>query len=150
LCNVRQRWPDARLVTQAEFGEAWRRKHRDNAALNYAFVQRGTGIGGSESNLEIRWFMNKDFRLALLRDWEKNSPAMVIDFTRYDLAAHEPDDPTPEYPTRNWSLVNRINQKHCRAEDTPIPLATLSVEEQALIRKHYPKLFEQKAYQSHD
>ena len=56
-------------------------------------MQRGTGIGGSEPNLEIRWFMNLDFRLAILRDWQKDEPGKVIDFTRYDLPAREPADP---------------------------------------------------------
>ena len=141
LQNVRLRWPNARLVTQGEFGEAWRRDHPDNQGLDYRFVQRGSGIGGSETNLEIRWFMNTDFRLAILRDWQKNEPGMVIDFTRYDMPAHEPADPTAGHPTRNWSLINRINQEHRRPEDAPVPLNSLSVEEQTLIKKHYPDLF---------
>jgi len=61
--------------------------HPDNAHLDYRFVQQGTGFGCSDANLEIRWFMNRQFRLALLRDWEKSSPETVIDFTRYDLLA---------------------------------------------------------------
>jgi len=28
----------------------------------------------------------KDFRLALLRNWHRSTPEMVIDFTRYDPA----------------------------------------------------------------
>ncbi|MCX6561612.1 MAG: DUF3863 domain-containing protein [Candidatus Aminicenantes bacterium] len=141
LQNVRRRWPDARVVTQGEFGEAWRREHPDNKGLDYRFVQRGTGIGGSEPNLEIRWFMNSAFRLAILRDWQKNDPGRVIDFTRYDLTAHEPEDPSAGNPARNWSLINRINQKHRRPEDAPVPLAALTAEEQALIRKYCPELF---------
>jgi len=31
--------------------------------VDYRFVQRGTGIGGSDADKEIRWFMNRDFRL---------------------------------------------------------------------------------------
>jgi len=141
LENVRRRWPDTRVVTQGEFGEAWRRAHPDNTGLNYRFVQRGTGIGGSDANLEIRWFMNRDFRLALLRDWQKGGPGEVIDFTRYDLPGREPADPSPDHPSRNWSLINRINQKHRRPEDAPVPLAALTAEEQALVRKHCPELF---------
>lgn len=141
LQNVRRRWPDARLVTQGEFGEAWRREHPDNSGLDYRFMQRGTGIGGSEPNLEIRWFMNAAFRLAILRDWQKDEPGKVIDFTRYDLTAHEPADPLAGKPSRNWSLINRINQKHRRPEDAPVPLSALTVEEQTLIRKHCPELF---------
>ncbi|MCX6873754.1 MAG: DUF3863 domain-containing protein [Verrucomicrobia bacterium] len=143
LRNVHQRWPDARVVTQGEFGEAWRREHPDNKGLDYRFVQRGTGIGGSDKNLEIRWFMNTDFRLAILRDWQKDEPGKIIDFTRYDLPAHEPADPTPDKPTRNWSLINRINQKHQRPEDAPVSSSALTQEEQSLIRKHYPELFKQ-------
>jgi len=141
LANVRTRWPDTLAVTQGEFGEAWRRAHPDNGRMDYRFVQRGTGIGGSEPHLEIRWFMNRDFRLAVLRDWQKGGPGEVIDFTRYDLAAREPVDPSPDKPTRNWSLINRINQKHRRPQDAPVPLSALTAEEQALIRKHCPGLF---------
>lgn len=65
--------------------------------------------------------MNKEFRLALLRDWHtKNSPAYVIDFTRYDLQAHEPADPSPEKPAKDWSLINKINQKGLRPQDKPV------------------------------
>jgi hypothetical protein len=66
---------------------------------------------------------------------------MVIDFTRYDLPAREPADPTADTPTRNWSLINRINQKHRRPEDAPVPLKDLTEEEQALIKKRCPELF---------
>jgi hypothetical protein len=103
--------------------------------LDCRFVQRGTGIGCSDANLEIRWFMNRQFRLALLRDWEKSSPETVIDFTRYDRPAHEPQD-----LGRNWSLLGRINQKQTRPQDQPIPLRELTSEEQTLIRQHYPEL----------
>jgi hypothetical protein len=106
LSEVRRRWPQALCVTQGEFGMAWREHFQSNAPLNYRFVSRGSGIHGSEENLEIRWFMNQDFRLALLRDWKANGPELVIDFTRYDLPAAEPLD-----KGRNWSLMNRINQK---------------------------------------
>ncbi|MBO7679483.1 MAG: DUF3864 domain-containing protein, partial [Thermoguttaceae bacterium] len=87
--------------------------------MNYHFVQRGTGIEGthSEPNTEIEWFMNQKFRLALLRDTDKDAEPMVIDLTRYDLPAAEPADPTPDNPVRNWSLVNRIYQKRRRSED---------------------------------
>lgn len=147
LQNVRQRWPDTKVVTQGEFGEAWRRENPDNSKLDYQFVQRGTGIGGSEPNLEIRWFMNRDFRLAILRDWQKDEPGKVIDFTRYDLTAREPADPTAGNPTRNWSLINRINQKHRRPEDAPVPLKDLTEEEQSFIKKRLPGTFQQAGIQ---
>ena len=121
-----------------EFGETWRSEHPNNDDLNYEFVERGTGLGGSDANLEIHWWMNKDFRLASLRDWQKNDEPMIIDFTRYDLPAAEPADPTPNKPTRNWSLVNRINQKHRRPEDKPIPFGNLTEEEKTLVKKYIP------------
>ena len=133
--ETRKRWPESRCVTQGEYGNAWRTAHRDNAAMDYRFVQRGTGIFGSDENLEIRWFMNRDFRLALLRDWKENGPEKAIDFTRYDLKAEEPKD-----KGRNWSLMNRLNQKGIRPQDKPVALKELKGEEQDLIKKHYPEL----------
>ena len=69
-----------------------------------------------------------------------NMPEKVIDFTRYDLPATEPADPEPGKHSRNWSLMNRINQKGTRPQDQPIPLAGLTEEERTLIRSHYPEL----------
>jgi hypothetical protein len=135
LQALRQRWPGALCVTQGEFGLAWREAYKDNAKLDYRFVARGSGFGGSEENLEIRWFMNRDFRLALMRDWKAQGAESVIDFTRYDLTAHE-----PQGQGRNWSLINRINQKGLRQQDKPVPLASLPEQEQALIRRRYPEL----------
>jgi len=66
---------------------------------------------------------------------------MVIDFTRYDLPAKEPADPEPGKHSRNWSLINRINQKGIRPQDQPVALTELTSEEQSLIRRHYPELF---------
>jgi hypothetical protein len=84
--------------------------------------------------------MNKSFRLALLLNWHENSAEMVIDFTRYDLPAREPADPSPDKPVRDWSLMNRINQKRTRPQDKPIPLSELTGEEKSLIAKYYPEL----------
>ena len=61
-------------------------------------------------------------------------------FTRYDLPATEPADPEPGKHSRNWSLMNRINQKGVRPQDQPIPLTGLSEADRALIRSHYPEL----------
>jgi len=86
--------------------------------------------------------MNKSFRLALLRDWHKeSSPAYVIDFTRYDLTAREPKDPSPGKPSKDWSLMNVINQKGLRPQDTPKLLKELKAEDQQLIKKYYPEIF---------
>ncbi len=133
--EVRRRWPDVRAVTEGEFGEAFRAQFADNSRLDYRFVERGSGIDGSDANLEIRWFMNRDFRLALLRDWQRHSPEQVIDFTRYDLPAAE-----PRAITRNWSLLNVLNQKGTRPQDQPRPLSALSADDQALIRRRLPEL----------
>lgn len=139
LSEIRQRWPQTKLITQGEFGEAWRRHYRDNS-FDYRFEERGSGICGSDANLEIRWFMNKEFRLALLRDWKTGGPESVIDFTRYNLAAREPSDPTPGHNARNWSLMNRLNMKQTRPQDTPLPLAHLAKEELDTIARRYPTL----------
>ena len=142
LREIHRRWPDAIVPLLGEFGEAWRRDFPDNSRLNYHFVQRGTGIEGahSEPNTEIEWFMNQKFRLALLRDTDKDAEPMVIDFTRYDITAAEPANPTSDSPVRNWSLVNRINQKRRRSEDQPIPIGELTDEEQELIESVIPSM----------
>ena len=84
--------------------------------------------------------MNQKFRLALLRDTDKDAEPMVIDFTRYDIPAAEPADPAPDAPVRNWSLVNRINQKRRRSEDQPIRIGELTDEERALIEAVIPSI----------
>lgn len=138
--EMRRRWPEAKCVTQGEFGMLWRQQFKNNDRLNYRFVERGSGIGGSDAEMEIRWFMNKDFRLALLRNWRDGSPEKLIDFTRYDLPAREPVDPTPGQHSRNWSLLNRLNQKGVRPQDQPISIGQLNAEEKAIIQWHYPEL----------
>lgn len=132
--SIRKHWPDTKSVTQGEFGLLWR-DHFKNNDFDYRFVERGSGIGGSEDNLEIRWFMNKDFRLALLRDWKEKTEEQVIDFTRYDLKAEEPKE-----QIRNWTLFGTINQKQVRAQDKPRPVNELSDEEKQLILKRLPGL----------
>lgn len=135
LDGIRRRWPNALCLTQGEFGLIWRKQFKDNSDWNYRFVERGSGIGGSDANMEIRWFMNKDFRLATLRDWKANGPERVIDLTRYDLPAHEPKD-----LGRNWSLINRINQKRTRPQDAPVLFKDLPEVDRKLIGVKYPDL----------
>jgi hypothetical protein len=130
-----EEYKELQIGTQGEFGGLWRRHYPDNARLDYRFVQRGTGYGCSDANLELRWFMNRQFRLALLHDWEKSSPETVIDFTRYDLPAREPQE-----PGRNWSLLGRINQKQTRPQDQPCALTALPEDDRALIRSVIPDL----------
>ncbi|MGA7106154.1 MAG: DUF3863 domain-containing protein [Terracidiphilus sp.] len=135
LQAVRDRWPDTQVMTEGEFGLTWRKHNPTNAAVNYRFDARGTGAPGSERELEIQWFMNREFRLALLHDWTNNSPRMVIDFTRYDLKAEE-----PKGLQREWSLMNVLNQKATRPQDKPMRLAQLSADDQRRIFAWYPEL----------
>jgi hypothetical protein len=135
LQATRERWPDTQVITEGAFGMEWRKHTPNNISLNYRFDAKGTGAPGSEANLEIEWFMNRDFRLALLRDWTKNTPPVAIDFTRYDLKAEEPRD-----LQREWSLMNVLNQKGTRPQDKPIPLQQLSPDDQHRIYQRYPQL----------
>ncbi len=135
LETVRERWPDTQVMTEGAFGLEWRKHFADNAKVNYRFDAKGTGAPGSEKNLEIQWFMNRDFRLALLRDWTKNEAPVAIDFTRYDLKAEE-----PRQLQREWSLMNVLNQKGTRPQDKPAPLGKLAPEDQRRILARYPEL----------
>jgi hypothetical protein len=135
LQAIKNRWPDTRVMTEGEFGLEWRKHNPDNRHLNYRFDAKGTGAPGSDKELEIEWFMNRDFRLALLRNWKTGTPPEVIDFTRYDLKTQE-----PQTPQREWSLMNVLNQKGTRPQDKPIPFAKLSANDQRLILTHYPAL----------
>lgn len=135
LQAVRERWPDTQVITEGAFGMEWRKHTPNNNQLDYRFVEKGTGAPGSEKELEIQWFMNREFRLGLLRNWETESPEMVIDFTRYDLPAHE-----PQGLQREWSLMNVLNQKGTRPQDKPVRLGQLSIEDQRRIYARYPEL----------
>jgi hypothetical protein len=135
LETAQERWPDVQVTTEGAFGLEWRRHNRDNSRLNYRFDEKGTGAPGSEKELEIEWFMNREFRLALLRNWETNAPAMAIDFTRYDLKTEE-----PKGLQREWSLMNVLNQKGTRPQDKPVRLGELSAADQRRIFAMYPEL----------
>jgi len=132
---VRERWPDTQVITEGEFGMVWRKHAPDNATLNYRFDARGTGAPGSEKELEIQWFMNNEFRLALLRDWTHDSLPLAIDFTRYDLKAEEPHN-----LRREWSLMNVLNQKGTRPQDKPRRLREFMPEDQHRVYARYPEL----------
>lgn len=136
LNEIKRRWPDVRFITQGEFGLLWRKHYKENT-FDYRFEQKGSGIGGSDVNMQIRWFMNKDFRLALMKDWQKNRNEYVIDFTGYNEKAEE-----PAIMTRKWSLLGEINQKQSRPQDKPKAIDQLSGEAISLIKKHYPYLLE--------
>jgi len=135
LQAIRDRWPDTQVITEGGFGLEWRKHNPDNSKLNYRFDAKGTGAPGSEKELEIRWYMNQEFRLALLNNWVTNSPHMAIDFTRYDLPTHE-----PRGLQREWSLMNVLNQKGTRLQDKPLRLRDLTPEDQRLIYARYPDL----------
>jgi hypothetical protein len=135
LQAVRERWPETRVLTEGAFGLEWRKHTPNNAGLNYRFDEKGTGAPGSEKELEIQWFMNREFRLALLRNWKKGDSPVAIDFTRYDLKARE-----PQTLQREWSLMNVLNQKSTRAQDQPVRLGQLSAEDQHRIFARYPEL----------
>ncbi len=137
LQAIKSRWPDTRVMTEGEFGLEWRRHNPSNAHLDYRFDAKGTGVkgAGSEPELEIQWFMNKDFRLALLRNWQTGEAPRVIDFTRYDLKAEE-----PQGLQREWSLMNVLNQKGTRPEDKPIPFSQLTADDRHRILARYPEL----------
>ncbi len=136
LNEIKREFPDTKFITQGEFGLLWREHYKDNS-FNYRFEEKGSGIGGSDSNLKMYWFMNKDFRLALTKDWQKNwEKEYVIDFTNYNQKAQEPND-----MTRKWSLMGEMNQKGTRPQDKPKLIHELSPEAKSLIEKHYPYLF---------
>lgn len=135
LQAVRERWPDTRVMTEGEFGLEWRKHFADSANLNYRFDAKGTGAPGSEKNLELNWYMNREFRLALLRDWTKDEAPKAIDFTRYDLKAEE-----PRPLQREWSLINVLNQKGTRPQDKPTPLGQLPADDRKRIFARYPDL----------
>ena len=135
LQAIRDRWPDTQVITEGEFGLEWRKHNPNNTKLNYRFDAKGTGAPGSERELEIRWYMNQELRLALLHNWMTDSPWMAIDFTRYDLPAHE-----PQGLQREWSLMNVLNQKETRPQDRPMRVGQLPEEDQRMIFGRYPEL----------
>jgi hypothetical protein len=129
LQEIRNRWPEVKFITQGEFGLLWRSEYKENN-FDYRFYEKGSGIGGSDADKEIYWYMNKSFRLAILKDLNTQKE-QIIDFTRYDVKAQEPKSGS----TRNWTLFGDINQKQTRKQDAPISKNQLSEEQKALILK---------------
>jgi hypothetical protein len=137
LAAVRARWPDTKALTHAAAGLLWRSVHGTND-YNYSFVEVGSGIGGSDANKEITVFVNRAFRLALLRNLTNPGFGLVVDFTRYDLPASEPTN-----LTRSWNLMNDINWKQSRSNvDAPRPLHDLDEASKRIIKSWLPGLQE--------
>jgi hypothetical protein len=134
LSEIKKRWPDVKFITQGEFGLIWRKHYKSNN-FDYRFEETGSGIGGSDSDKKISWFMNKSFRLALLKNLNQENSEKVIDFTRYNIPAKEPAE-----NTRRWSLLGEINQKQTRPQDAPVTIDKLPEEGKRLIKKYYPFL----------
>ena len=135
LQAVKERWPDTQVLTEGEFGLKWREHTPNNASLNYRFDERGTGAPGSEKELEIEWYMNQEFRLALLRNWK--TTARTWSSTSRDTICPRTSRQTLQ---REWSLMNVLNQKGTRPQDKPIRLGQLSAENQRMIYARYPEL----------
>lgn len=89
LDGIKKRWPNTQIITQGEFGLLWREQFKSNS-FDYKFVQKGSGIGGSDADKTLYWYMNKDFRLALFRENKIGAKPYVIDFTDYSKPAKEP------------------------------------------------------------
>ena len=134
ISQIMQRWPDTKIITHGEFGEMWRKQFKKND-FNYRFIQTGSGIDGSDADKVLHWYMNKDFRLAILKQANNNDEGKVIDFTCYNKPAQEPTT-----MTRKWSLLGDINQKGIRPQDKPMRISELPKDSQDLIKKHYPEL----------
>lgn len=135
VAAIKKEYPDVKCITQGDFGLLWRKHFKDNS-FDYRFEMKGSGIGGSDSYMKMNWYMNKDFRLAITKDWQRiNGRERVIDFTNYNEPAREPQE-----LTRKWSLLGEINQKRTRPQDEPKPIDMLSPEAKKLIRQHYPYL----------
>lgn len=113
---MRQQWPDVRCVPLSELAAEIRSAHPNNDTLNYQLQQMGSGIGATRPDEKITWFMNKHFRLAIQTDAAGNKS--VFDYTRYTRDYQEPRG----VGERNWSIMDRINQKQSRPQDKPVAL----------------------------
>ena len=156
LKAVRAKYPDTQMLTLGEFGEKWREHNPDNSRINLKFVERGNDMPSEEEGrkitpkyhfhppifcpeMEIRWYFNKDLRLATIQNWKEHGPKLVMDYTRYNQPYKEPSGNVIE---RHWDILDIINQKESRPQDKPKPFAELPLEEQQKILKWYPELKE--------
>lgn len=135
LGAVRGQWTDARMLTHGDLGMEWRTMHATNE-YNLTFVELGSGIGGSDDDKELTFYVNRAFRLVLLRNLTDAGVGLAIDFTRYDLPTAEPTS-----LTRSWNFMNVLNMKGSRGVmDAPRALAALSEEDRSIIRTWLPGL----------
>ena len=157
LKAVREKYPDTQMLTLGEFGELWRQHNPDNSRINLEFVERGNGAMPSPEEgkrinpqyhyradlfcpeMEIRWFFNKEFRFATIRNWKENSPWRVLDYTRYNQPYQEPSGNVVD---RHWDLMDMVNQKQTRTQDRSRSFSSLPPEEQKRILKWYPEVGE--------
>ncbi len=128
LAWLHKTWPDLQCPTLAEFGARVRANYPNNDGLKYILRQAGSGVGGSFAGQEVTWFMNKSFRLAVLRE---NGEVFVIDYTDYRRHYAEPQG----VGERNWSLWGELNQKQLRPQDQPIPIIEFT--------RRWPKVIEE-------
>lgn len=154
LKAIRAKYPDTQMLTLGEFGERWRQHHPDNSRIDLEFVERGNGQMPSleeakrinpnyhhradlfRPEMEIRWYFNKDFRFATIRNWQENGPLQVMDYTRYDQPYREPSGNVVD---AHWDLMDVVNQKQSRPQDRLRSFSSLTPEEQERIRKRYPQ-----------
>ena len=158
LKEVKAKYSDTQIIPLGEFGEKWREHNPDNSRINLKFVERGNDMPSLEegrkihpnykftpeifrTDLEIRWYFNKDFRFATIQNWKENGFKLVMDYTRYNQSYKEPSGNVIE---RHWDILDIINQKKSRPQDKPKPFSELPKEEQAKILKWYPELKDQK------
>ena len=132
--KLKKAFPDISVIPFGELGEKFRNAYKDNDELCYVFRHKGIGVGGSDADVQIEWYMNSLFRLAVRTDLTTNE-RRVIDFTDYTKSACEPPDSNYHEGIihRNWSLLGDINQKGLRNQDTPVPVEELSEEQKKLV-----------------
>ncbi|MBQ9729512.1 MAG: DUF3863 domain-containing protein [Clostridia bacterium] len=135
LVKLKGRFSNVQVVPFGTVGEIFRETHKTNS-FDYRFCHRGIGVGGSDENVQIEWFMNRLFRLGLRTDLQTGE-RRVIDFTNYTKRAQEPPDCDYKKGVvcRNWSLLGDVNQKGVRPQDKPLKVEELTAEQKALIRK---------------
>lgn len=136
LSATRSLWPDAQMLTHGEFGSRWRDVHPGGNTANYSFVTSGSGIGGSDVDKELTLWLNRAFRLALLRNLsDVGSVGVAIDFTRYDNSPAAEPPAGPPF-TRDWDLWGTLNWKR----NSSMPLSALADADKALVHAWLPAL----------